>query len=357
MSVLVIAEAGVNHNGDETLALKLVDAAHKAGADVVKFQTFNANKLVTEDAKQADYQIANTNKHESQLLMLERLELSRDAHFRVREHCESLGIEFLSTAFDSDSLNFLVNEIGVNRLKIPSGEISNAPFILEHARTGLDIILSTGMCSLADIEYALGILAFGYLNDKTQPSNEAFSEAYSSLDGQNILQNKVTILHCTTEYPAPLKEINLKAMNTMADTFGLNIGYSDHSEGIVVPLAAVARSAVIIEKHFTLDRKMEGPDHQASLEPSQLEEMISGIRKVESAIGNGVKAPSKSEVKNIAVARKSLVAAGDIAAGDLFTQENVVAKRPGNGLSPRRFWDLLGTVSTRSYKPGQLIRE
>ena len=355
---LIIAEAGVNHNGDEKLAFKLVDAAYQAGADIVKFQTFKAKNLVTENAKQADYQITNTGKQESQLAMLSRLELSYESHHKLVDHCSKLGIEFLSTAFDSDSLKFLVNELGLTRLKIPSGEITNAPLVLEHARTGCDLVVSTGMSTLSEIEAVLGVIAFGYTEDKTaEPSELAFQQAYASEIGQLALKQKVTILHCTTEYPAPMAEINLKAMDTLGRAFELPAGYSDHSEGITIPIAAVARGAVLIEKHFTLDKNMEGPDHKASLEPHELSAMVKAIRQVEVALGVGVKSPTVSEVKNKAVARKSLVAFKAIKSGETFTADNLTIKRPGSGISPYRYWELLNKPATKDYQLGDLIIE
>ncbi|EFC2598027.1 N-acetylneuraminate synthase [Escherichia coli] len=355
---LIIAEAGVNHNGDEKLAFKLVDAAHKAGADIVKFQTFKAKNLVTAEAVQADYQVANTKKQESQLEMLSRLELSWEAHHKLVSYCNKLGIEFLSTAFDSESLDFLVNELGVKRLKLPSGELTNAPLILEHARTGCDIIVSTGMATLAEIEAALGVIAFGYTApEEAVPSIEAFQRAYSSEVGQKALKEKVIVLHCTTEYPAPVEEINLRAMDTLRQAFGLPVGYSDHSEGIMIPVAAVARGAVVIEKHFTLDKNMEGPDHKASLEPVELEAMIAAIHQIEKALGNSIKAPTVSEIKNKSVARKSLVAAKTIIAGESFTSDNLAIKRPGTGMSPYLYWNLINEVSENDYLPGELISE
>ncbi|MEZ8144269.1 N-acetylneuraminate synthase [Enterovibrio norvegicus FF-454] len=355
---LIIAEAGVNHNGQEELAFALVDAAHKAGSDIVKFQTFKAKNLVTEKAKQAEYQVTNTQKRESQLSMLSRLELSYEVHHKLVKYCNSLGIEFLSTAFDFESLDFLVNDLGLTRLKIPSGELTNAPLLLAHARTGCDLIVSTGMATLSEIEAALGVIAFGYTNEQnSQPSIFGFQEAYSSGIGQKALKEKVTILHCTTEYPAPMEEINLKAMDTLGRTFDLAAGYSDHSEGIVIPIAAVARGAVLIEKHFTLDKKMEGPDHKASLEPKELEAMVKAIRQIEVALGSNVKSPTLSEVKNKAVSRKSLVAAIDINNGEELTESNLTIKRPGTGLSPYRYWDLVGHKATKSYNAGDLIVE
>ena len=353
---LIIAEAGVNHNGNEKLAFELVEAAHQAGADIVKFQTFKAKNLVTESAKQADYQIANTQKQESQLAMLSRLELSYEVHHQLVAHCNKLGIEFLSTAFDSESLDFLVNDLGLKRLKIPSGEITNAPLVLKHARTGCDLIVSTGMATLAEIESVLGVIAFGYLaNDSEEPSILAFQQAYASNEGQKLLKEKVTILHCTTEYPAPMEEINLRAMDTLGQAFELPSGYSDHSEGIVIPIAAVARGAVVIEKHFTLDKNMEGPDHRASLTPIELQAMVDAIRQVEIALGSRVKTPAVSEVKNKAVARKSLVAAQPIQAGEAFTKDNVTIKRPGNGISPYRYWEILECQAGSAYQAGDLI--
>ncbi len=355
---LIIAEAGVNHNGDEKLAFKLVDAAHKAGANIVKFQTFKAKNLVTAEAVQADYQVANTKRQESQLEMLSRLELSWDAHHKLVSYCNNLGIEFLSTAFDSESLDFLVNELGIKRLKLPSGELTNAPLVLEHARTGCDIIVSTGMATLAEIEAALGVIAFGYTApEEAAPSIEAFQCAYSSEAGQKALKEKVIVLHCTTEYPAPMKEINLRAMDTLHQAFGLPVGYSDHSEGIMIPVAAVARGAIVIEKHFTLDKNMEGPDHRASLEPVELEAMIAAIRQIEKALGYSIKAPTVSEIKNKSVARKSLVAAKAIIAGESFTSDNLAIKRPGTGMSPYLYWDLINKVSGNDYLPGELIGE
>jgi len=355
---LIIAEAGVNHNGDEALAFKLVDAAHKAGADIVKFQTFKAKNLVTGKAKQADYQKTNTQKQESQLEMLSRLELSYDAHIKLLKHCESLGIEFLSTAFDSESLDFLVNVLGLKRLKLPSGELTNAPLVLEHARTGCALILSTGMATLTEIEMALGVIAFGYIAEETEPpSIIAFQQAYASTAGQKLLKEKVTILHCTTEYPAPIQEINLKAMDTLGRAFDLPAGYSDHSEGISIPIAAVARGAVLIEKHFTLDKDMEGPDHKASLEPDELSAMVTAIRQIEVALGSSVKFPSVSEVKNKAVARKSLVANKAISTGEAFSAENLTIKRPGSGMSPYHYWEMLGRIASKDYQVGELIEE
>ncbi|WP_249422369.1 N-acetylneuraminate synthase [Marinomonas lutimaris] len=355
---LIIAEAGVNHNGDEKLAFQLVDKAHEAGADIVKFQTFKAKNLVTAEALQADYQVTNTGKQESQLAMLSRLELSYDAHHQLVAYCAKLGIEFLSTAFDSESLDFLVNDLKLTRLKIPSGEITNAPLVLQHARTGCDLIVSTGMATLAEVEAVLGVIAFGYTTPPdAEPSVDAFQSAYFSEVGKKALKDKVTVLHCTTEYPAPLSDINLRAMDTLASAFGLSVGYSDHSEGIIVPIAAVARGATLIEKHFTLDKNMEGPDHKASLNPIELKSMVQAIRSVELTLGDGIKGPRPSEIKNKVAARKSLVAARNISAGQKITEDDLVVKRPGNGKSPYRFWEVQGKVASRNYKAGDLVLE
>lgn len=353
---LIIAEAGVNHNGVEQLAFDLVDAAHQAGADIVKFQTFKAKNLVTESAVQAEYQVTNTGVKESQLAMLSRLELSYEAHHKLVEYCNNLGIEFLSTAFDSESLDFLVNDLGLKRLKIPSGEITNAPLVLAHARTGSDLIVSSGMATLSELEAVLGVIAFGYTADENQhPSRAAFELAYASFEGQQALRNKVTLLHCTTEYPAPMNEINLTAMDTLETAFRLPTGYSDHSQGITIPVAAVARGAVLIEKHFTLDNTMEGPDHKASLEPHELKAMVTAIRQVEQALGNGIKCPTPSELKNKPVARKSLIAAENITIGQTFNESNITIKRPGLGISPYHYWDYLGKSANREYQVGDLI--
>ncbi|MDP2636874.1 MULTISPECIES: N-acetylneuraminate synthase [unclassified Pseudoalteromonas] len=354
---LIIAEAGVNHNGSDEIAFSLVDAAHKAGADIVKFQTFKAKNLVTEEAQQAEYQITNSGQKESQFSMLKRLELSYESHHKLVKYCNDLGIEFLSTAFDSESLSFLVDDLGITRLKLPSGEITNAPLVLEHARTGCDLIVSTGMATLSEIEQVLSVIAFGYLNPQGTPNDETLQAAYFSEQGKQLLKEKVTLLHCTTEYPAPFGDINLNAMDTMKDAFKLAVGYSDHSEGIIVPVAAVAKGAVLIEKHFTVDKSLPGPDHKASLDPQELKAMVDGIRTVEKVMGDGIKGPRPSEVKNKSVARKSLVAANAITAGELFSENNLAVKRPGSGLNPIKYWHYLNKASSKNYKAGDLIDE
>ena len=289
--------------------------------------------------------------------MLKRLELSYDTHHKLVEYCNKLGIEFLSTAFDSESLSFLVDDLGITRLKLPSGEITNAPLVLEHARTGCDLIVSTGMATLSEIEQALAIIAFGYIHSEGSPTNETLQAAYFSEQGKQLLKDKVTLLHCTTEYPAPFKDINLNAMDTMKDAFKLRVGYSDHSAGITVPIAAVAKGAILIEKHFTVDKTLPGPDHKASLDPVELKEMVDGIRIVEKILGDGIKGPRPSEIKNKPVARKSLVAAKTIKKGELLQKEHLAVKRPGTGMEPFNFWRLLNTAATKDYSTGQLIDE
>lgn len=356
MKTLIIAEAGVNHNGEEHLAFGLVDAACAAGADIVKFQTFKAGKLVTKQARQADYQEANTGVVETQYDMLKRLELNYDMHHKLVDYCRQKGIEFLSTAFDSESLLFLVNDLGLKRLKVPSGEITNAPLLLAHAHSGCDLILSTGMASLSEIEQALGIIAFGLVGKANQqPTKSDFRRAYFSEEGQDALRKKVTLLHCTTEYPAPPIDINLKAMDTMAQAFPCSIGYSDHSEGITVPIAAVARGACLLEKHFTLDRNLPGPDHLASLEPDELKAMIDGIRLVEQVLGDGIKGPRPSELKNMDIVRKSLVAAECIKKGERFSEVNLTVKRPGTGISPMDYWEIIGSVASKDYEVDEVV--
>ena len=353
---LIIAEAGVNHNGDEELAIQLINEAYRAGADIVKFQTFKAGNLVTEQAGKAHYQKLNTDLNESQLEMLQRLELCDDTHHRLFEYCQKLGIEFLSTAFDSESLSFLVNDVGIKRLKIPSGEITNAPLLLEHAQTGLEMIISTGMSTIAEVEACLGVIAFGYLNGEN-PSIDAFKAAFSSKEGQKILKEKVTLLHCTTEYPANMQDVNLRAMQTIADTFNLPVGYSDHTLGITVPIAATTMGACVIEKHFTLDKNFEGPDHRASLDPNELTAMVKAVRDVEMALGDGIKSPKKSEIKNISIARKSIVATHLIKEGEILNNLNISTKRPAVGLSPFNYWSILGGKASKNYQPGEPIIE
>lgn len=351
----IIAEAGVNHNGLAENAFKLVDAAVAAGADAVKFQTFKAEHLVTKSASTADYQQTATGES-SQYAMLKRLELSHEIHFQLIEQCKKNNIDFLSTAFDHESLHFLLHELKLTKLKIPSGEITNAPLVLAHARSQADLIVSTGMATLAEVQDVLSVIAFGLITGaKEIPSRDKFAQAFASVVGKNALKHRVTLLHCTTEYPAPFNEINLRAMDTLAEIFQLPVGYSDHSEGIVVPTAAVARGAVLIEKHFTLDRNMPGPDHQASLEPQELKAMVRAIRSVEQCLGNGDKEPQPSEKKNMLIARKSLIAAQDIPMNEIFSAANIAIKRPGGGISPMDYWQILGNAASKDIQAGDYI--
>lgn len=355
MSTYIIAEAGVNHNGSLEKAFELVEVAAAAGADAVKFQSFKAAKLVSRTAQKAAYQQRTTGAEESQYDMLRRLELSIEDHRRLQQHCRQHAIEFLSTPFDPESLDFLVDQLALPRIKIPSGEITNAPFLLQLAAKQKPIILSTGMSTLDEVADALGALAFAYLRESGTPGLAAFRQALASPAGQAALAANVTLLHCTTEYPAPFDEINLRAMDTLQAEFGLPVGYSDHSVGIAIPVAAVARGACLIEKHFTLDRTLPGPDHAASLEPDELKAMVEAIRQVELALGSAAKAPTASELKNRAVARKSLVATAPIRAGEPLTPQNLGIKRPGDGLSPFTYWQHLGAIATRDYAPDELI--
>lgn len=349
----VIAEAGVNHNGSPDMALRLVDAAAAGGADIVKFQTFKAAKLATAAAPKASYQVDTTGDATPQLAMLEALELDAAAHERIRQHCEERGIEFMSTPFDEESLAFLANGMRVKRIKIGSGDLTNAPLLLAAGRTGLPVILSTGMAAMDDVEAALGALAFGYAGEAGAPSREAFRAACAQ--GQDTLRARVTLLHCTTAYPTPPHEVNLLAMQTLRERFGLTTGYSDHTAGIAVAIAAVAMGAAVIEKHVTLDRSLPGPDHRASIEPDALMQMIAAIRTVEAARGDGEKRPGATERENIAAARKSLVALCPIRPGEAFSPANLGVKRPGTGLSPFDYWDRLGRPASRAYAPDELI--
>jgi len=353
----IIAEAGVNHNGSIENAKALIDVASKAGADAVKFQTFKTENVISVSAPKADYQVEQTGAEESQYEMVKKLEFDAAAHVTLVDYANTVGIQFLSTAFDEDSLVLLTRNFDLPVLKIPSGEINNAPFLVKIAQTKKPIILSTGMATLGEIETALSILAFGYVSTGLDPSWESFQSAYASLNGQMALKKYVTILHCTTEYPAPLEEVNLRVMDSIAAAFSLPVGYSDHTQGITIPVAAVARGATMIEKHFTLDRNMEGPDHKASLEPDELTNMVCAIREVEKSLGQSVKIPTLSEQKNKTIARKSLVAKKAIKTGELFSEDNLTCKRPGNGISPLHFWDLLGKKCQQDYQADDLIRD
>lgn len=327
--VFIIAEAGVNHNGDIQLAKKLIDVAVEAKVDAVKFQTFKASTIVCEDAKKAEYQMKTTDNAETQYEMLRRLELSKEAHVELMQYCKQKGIMFLSTPFDVDSVDLLTS-LGIETIKIPSGEITNYPYLKKIGRTKKSVIMSTGMSTLEEIHEAIKVLRDNGSED-------------------------ITLLHCNTEYPTPFEDVNLHAMIMMKDEFALRVGYSDHTEGIEVPIAAVALGAQVIEKHFTLDKTMEGPDHKASLEPNELAEMVKAIRNIENALGNGHKQPSLSERPNSAVVRKSIVAAKKIEKGELFTEENLTTKRPGTGISPMKWEDVIGREALRAFEKDELI--
>ena len=348
--VLVIAEAGVNHNGSRDMALELVDAAASAGADVVKFQTFKAASLASASAPKAAYQKRRTGSDETQLAMLERLELSVADHEAILARCGERNIEFLSTPFDTDSLELLTKTFGLRRIKVGSGDLTTTPLLLDIARIGAEVILSTGMATLSEVEEALGVLAFGVITaDDAQPSRDAFASALTKPEAWSTLRERVTLLHCTTEYPAAVEDTNLRAIDTLRAAFGLRVGYSDHTEGAAISLAAVARGACVIEKHFTLDRRLPGPDHAASLEPGELTNFVRDVRRVGAALGNGIKQPSASELVNRAVARKSLVAARNLPAGHVLTQGDIAVKRPGSGRPPVDYWSLIGQATTREY--------
>lgn len=330
---LIIAEAGVNHNGSVELAKQLVDKAVEAGTDYIKFQTFKAANLVTKDAKRADYQKKNTRGgNDSQYQMLKKLELSPENHEVLVSYCQECGIKFLSTAFDLDSIDYL-HTLNLGLWKIPSGEVTNYPFLKRIAAYNQKTILSTGMCDMEDVRAAVKAL---YKN--------------------GLSKDNLILLHCNTEYPTPFEDVNLKAMGSLRDEFGVEVGYSDHTKGIEVPIAAVALGATVIEKHFTLNRNMEGPDHNASLEPDELKMMVDAIRNIEKAIGgDGTKHVSESERKNIAVARKSIIAARNIKKGELLTEENLTAKRPGTGISPMRWEEVIGTTAVKDFKEEEPI--
>ena len=353
--IFIIAEAGVNHNGERDMAFQLVDAAVDAGADAVKFQTFVAEHVTTKLTKKAVYQQRNSGKDESQYEMLKKLELPHELHYDLIDYCKGKKILFLSTAFDFESLEFLYRKLALKILKIASGEITNGPFLLAHARTGKALILSTGMASMGEIEEALGVLAFGYLSSE-KPSRAEFQEVYCSKEGQQVLKEKVTLLHCTSEYPVPMHDINLKAMITLRDAFGLKVGYSDHSEGISVATAAAALGATLIEKHFTLDKHLQGPDHKASLNPVELKEMVSAIHSVEQALGTGVKCVMPMELDNKNSVRKCIVAKCKIVKGENYSKHNLTFKRTEQGLNPMNYWDMLGTPSHHNYEAGDVLR-
>ena len=351
---LVIAEAGVNHNGSVKQAKQLIDVAVNAGADVVKFQTFTAKNVVTDQAPKAVYQKETTGIDETQLEMLSGLELSISDHLELVEHCRDQEIQFLSTPFDLPSVDFLGRDLNMSTFKIASGEITNAPLLLKVAAYRRPIIMSTGMSDLDEIRLALGVLAFGLTMPSEKPSVKSFQDAYDTEEGRKLLKTCVSLLQCTTSYPTPFTDIDLRAMDVLEETFGLPIGLSDHSLGTTVPIAAVARGAKIIEKHFTLDQSLSGPDHKASLEPEGLTAMVNEIRNVEAALGSGSKTATRSEIVNRDVARRSLVAAKRINKGDILDENNLTTKRPGMGISSIFFYDWLGRPAEMDYNEGDL---
>jgi len=331
MNTIIIAEAGVNHNGDLGLAKRLVDAASNAGADLIKFQTFKAKELVTKTAEKADYQKNLTDNKESQFQMIKKLELDWNAHQELDNYCNQKKIQFISAAFDHSSID-LLREMDLPYYKIPSGEITNLPYLRHMGCMGKPIIMSTGMANLNEVRMAMEVLLKAGLN-----------------------KNDLYILHCNTEYPTPMNDVNLRAMLTIRDELNVKVGYSDHTLGIEIPIAAVALGATVIEKHFTLDRNLPGPDHSASLEPDELKKMVQAIRNIEVALGDGIKKPSASESKNIPIARKSIVAARTIKKGEVFTSENLAVKRPGNGVSPMMWDDYIGKIANKDYYLDEVI--
>jgi len=331
MSIFIIAEAGVNHNGSLEIAKALIDVAAQLGADAVKFQTFKADKLVSKTAQKASYQKQTTDADESQYAMIKKLELDERAHHELIEYCAQKNILFLSTPFDHESIDLLA-DLGMEIFKIPSGEITNLPYLRHIGSLQKEVILSTGMATLDEIDAALHVLS-----------------------AAGTAKEHITVLHATTEYPCPIEEVNLRAMQTKRDTFDIRVGYSDHTRGIEIPIAAAAMGASVIEKHFTLDREMEGPDHKASLEPDELIAMVRSIRNIEKALGDGIKRPSPSELKNIPIARKSIVASRAIAEGERLSEENITIKRPGNGISPMRYDEIIGTVASKNYDEDEAI--
>jgi N-acetylneuraminate synthase len=350
-NVFVIAEAGVNHNGSLDVALRLVEAAAAADANAVKFQTFKTEELVTSTAPRANYQVRTLGGSETQFEMLKRLELSAEDHAILKGRCDELNIEFMSTPFDIVSAEFLARKMGVRRIKISSGDVTNGPFLLEICHLGLPIILSTGMSALSEIDEAIAVLAHGFLRCDGPPTRGAWESAA----GRAAVSDKLTLLHCTSDYPAKFDETNLRAMTTMAKRFGLPVGLSDHTLGITVPVAAVARGACTIEKHFTLDRSLPGPDHAASLEPQEFRDMVDGIRIVELALGSDEKRATVSEMRNIPIVRRSLVAARHIRAGEILRSDDIVTRRPGTGLSPMRYWELVGRRASRDFQEGECL--
>lgn len=356
MAVFIVAEAGVNHDGSLSKARDLVRAAAEAGADAVKFQTYAADQLVLPGTAKADYQVRGKSGGNDQLDMLRRLQLDHEAHQELAAFSRSLNVEFMSTAFDEASLRFLVEDIGVARLKVPSGEITNGPFLLQIARSGLPLIVSTGMSTLDEVREALGVLAYGMRPEAAPgPSRQAFDAAFENEEDRHRLTARASLLQCTSSYPTPIEETNLRSMVTLGEAFGLPVGLSDHTQGTAAAVAATALGATVVEKHLTLDCDAEGPDHAASIEPPAFREMVAGIRAVEAALGSANKAPSAAELAMRPAARRSLVALTTIRQGDRFTEANLGARRPGSGLNPMHYWELLGREAGRDYAEGDFV--
>lgn len=349
----IIAEAGVNHNGSLDLALKLVDVAADSGADAIKFQSYKSEKIVGRNVMKADYQKSTTSSSENQFDMLKRLELTEEMHHQLIKQCQKRNIQFISTPFDLESANLLIDVLDVPVVKIPSGEIINGPLLLHLARKKKPVILSTGMSDLGEIEQALGVLAFGYADYSDPPSRLMFKQAY--LRHGDLLKKYVSLLHCTSEYPSPFEDMNLRAIDTLGAAFGLKVGLSDHSAGLAASIAAVARGAQIIEKHFTLDRDLPGPDHRASIEPSELKLLVESIRNTERSLGSPRKFPAPSEINNMVSIRKSIVASKVIKKGELFSEANIAIKRPGNGISPMHYWDVIGKPAPSDFDEDDVI--
>ena len=350
--VYIIAEVGVNHNGQLDLAMKLIDVAKECGADAVKFQTFRAESLVTAYAEKADYQKANDTGSINQLEMLKKLEISFADHFKLKEYCEKRGIDFMSSAFDFECLRFLIHELKLQTMKVPSGETANYPFIYELAKSQVKAVVSTGMFEMNEIRTALAVMALGYQN---KPMDIKKLEQISTEEMSQVLKDKISLLHCTTAYPCKPEDANIRVLETFKSTFKVPVGYSDHTEGFAASMAAVSFGATVIEKHITLDRNMEGPDHKASLDPIQFKQYVQFIRETEKVLGSPEKKPTEEELKNRVFARKSVVAKRPIRAGEVFSEENVDLKRPGNGLSPLCYWGMMGKKAVRDLKKDEMI--
>ncbi len=353
--VYVIAEAGVNHNGSLDLAYELVDQASKIGANAIKFQTFITENVLTINTQKAPYQSKLTDANETQWDMIKKLELKFSDFEKLYKYSQKKEIEFLSTPFDTKSLNFLTSKLKLQTIKIPSGEITNLPFILEIAKCANNIILSTGMSNLSDIELALATIAFGLLREDKEKNIRNFYNAYYSVKGQNLIKQKVKILHCTTEYPAPYDEINLRAIQTLKNTFNTKVGYSDHTKGIHIPLAAVTLGAEIIEKHFTIDKNLPGPDHKSSIETKEFAMLVKNIKELKMSLGSGVKLPTVNEINNRNIIRKFIVANKDIKKGEIFSEKNLTIKRSQLGLEPKFLWEIIGKKAEKNYLKDHLI--